>query len=131
RERHVHAEVVRLLDDRAPAALQRLVLRVVRDDVPAVRVAVALSARLQHLAVVLDVPSVRLVEADDADLAEHHLPEPYRDGVAIAEVPRRVDREIRIVREVANAPLAIRTVDPRAVDRADDRGIERAVVLLF
>ncbi len=71
-----------------------------------------------------------LVEIDEPHLGAVLLAEPDRRRVVDAEVPRRMDRQPRVPRHLADPALGLRRLDQRGVIGAGDRRLEAALELL-
>ena len=86
---------------------------------------------LQNLGIMLDAFAAGLVEVDNPYLSAKRLPEPNGGAVAYAQIPRRIYRKRRIMRNVCDpsSPLALGNV--LTVVSTDDGRFKRAFELLF
>ena len=89
-----------------------------------------IAPRVEPLAVVVEAHSVALVVVRYVDVVGIDLEAPDRHGVVNADVPGRLDRQIRVDRDVADAALLLGEEHLLARVRAEDGRLEAAVVLL-
>jgi hypothetical protein len=89
-----------------------------------------IAPRVEPLAVVVEAHSVALVVVRYVDVVGIDLEAPDRHGVVNADVPGRLDRQIRVDRDVADAALLLGEEHLLAPVRAEDGRLEAAVVLL-
>jgi hypothetical protein len=91
---------------------------------------VGVGLALDQLGVVLNVLRVRRVVINQPNFASQHLKEPDGRVIAETQVPCGVDRQLGVVRDFLDAPLFVYGLKLLAVERAQNCGVEVAVILL-